>query len=89
MPLPLANFVRDYFPEANWFEEQEIRDEKVVKFFLPKADLEPSGTTGVAFAKGNDVFVISTSIMKGSKDDIINDAGLNQLAESFAWQNTP
>jgi len=35
MPLPLANFVRDYFSEANWIEEQKINEQEVVKFFLP------------------------------------------------------
>jgi len=86
MPLPLNNFVRDYFTEANWFEEQKIGNQNVVKFFLPKVGLEPSGTIGVAFAKGNDVLVISSSIVKGDKDSIINNSVLNQLAQSFAWQ---
>lgn len=98
MPLPLANFVRDYFAEANWSEEQKINNQNIVKFFLPKSGLEPSGSAGVAFAKGNkedlvsrlarnDVLVISTSILKGEKEKIINDLILNQIAASFAWGN--
>ena len=86
MPLPLVNFVRNYFTEANWSEEQKINEQNVVKFFLPKSGLEPSGMAGIAFAKGNDVLVISTSNLKGEKEKIINSSVLNQLAESLAWQ---
>lgn len=86
MPLPLANFIRNYFSEADWFEEQKIGEQNVVRFFLPKGGLEPSGTVGVAFAKSNDVLVISTSVLKGEKEKIVNDPVLNQLAGSFAWQ---
>ena len=86
MPLPLGNFIRDYFPEANWSEEQKINNQNIVKFFLPKSGLEPSGMAGIAFAKGNDVLVISTPILKGEKEKIINDSILNQLAQSFVWQ---
>ena len=86
MPLPLTNFVRDYFAEANWSEEQKINEQNVAKFFLPKLGLEPNGTAGIAFTKGNNVLIISTSVVKGNKEEIINDAVLNQLAESFAWQ---
>lgn len=85
MPLPLGNFVRDYFSEANWIEEQKINEQEVVRFFLPKAGLESNGAAGVAFAKDNDVLVISTLVLKGEKEKIINDTILNQLAESFAW----
>lgn len=87
MPLPLTNFVRNYFTEANWSEEQKINEQNVVKFFLPKLGLEPTGSAGMAFAKGNDVLVISTSNLKGEKEKIINDLILNQIAESFTWQN--
>ncbi len=86
MPLPLANFVRDYFTEANWSEEQKINGQNVIKFFLPKSGLEPGGIASIALAKGNDVLVISTSNLKGEKEKIINDPILNQLVESFAWQ---
>jgi len=85
MPLPLANFVRDYFTEASWSEEQKINEQNVVKFFLPKSGLEPSGSAGIAFTKGNDVLVISTAILKGEKEEILNDKILNQIAESFVW----
>ena len=85
MPLPLANFVRDYFTEANWSEEQKINEQNVVRFFLPKSGLEPSGSAGIAFAKDNNVLVISISNLKGEKEKIINDEILNQMAESFAW----
>jgi len=47
--------------------------------------LESSGTAGIALAKGNNVLVISISVLKGEKEKIINDSILNQLAESFAW----
>jgi len=86
MPLPLSSFVRDYFTEANWSEEQKIGTQSVVRFFLPKEGLEPSGSAGVAFAKDNDVLVISTSILKGEKEKIVNDPILNQIAGSFSWQ---
>ena len=86
MPLPLTNFVRNYFTEANWSEEQKIEGKSAVRFFLPKGGLEPSGMAGIAFAKGNDVLVISTSNLKGEKEKIINSSVLNQLAESLAWQ---
>ena len=89
MPLPLVNFIRDYFPEANWSEEQKINEQNVVKFFLPKSGLEPSGTAGMTFAKDNDVLIISTPVLKGEKEKIINDPVLNQLTEGFNWQNTP
>lgn len=89
MPLPLTNFIRNYFTEANWAEEQKIGSQDVVRFFLPKVGLEPAGAAGVAFAKGNDVLVISTPVLKGEKEKIINDQILNQLAESFVWQNNP
>jgi hypothetical protein len=58
----------------------------MVKFFLPKSGLESSGVAGTAFAKGNDVLVISTSILKGEKEKILSDPILNQLAASFVWQ---
>ena len=86
MPLPLTNFVRNYFTEASWSEEQKINEQNVVRFFLPKSGLEPNGTAGIAFAKGNDVLVILTSILKGEKEKIINDTILNQLTGSFVWQ---
>lgn len=89
MPLPLVNFVRDYFSEANWVEEQKIGSQDVVRFFLPKSGLEPTGSAGMAFAEGNDVLVISTPIVRGDKDSVVNDPVLNQLAESFSWQNNP
>jgi len=85
MPLPLTNFIRDYFTEANWSEEQKINKQEAVKFFLPKGGLEPSGSAGIAFAKDNDVLVISTPIIKGERDSIINGSILNQLAGSFTW----
>ena len=86
MPLPLTNFVRNYFTEASWSEEQKINEQNVVRFFLPKSGLELSGMSGIAFAKDNDVLVILTSNLKGEKEKIINDEVLNQLAESFSWQ---
>jgi hypothetical protein len=89
MPLPLANFVRDYFPDVSWSGEQKINGQDVVKFFLPQTGLEPAGAAGVAFAKGNDILVISTPVLKGEKEKVINDPVLKQIAESFVWQNTP
>ena len=89
MPLPLTNFVRNYFTEANWSEEQKINEQNVIKFFLPKSGLEPSGSAGIAFAKDNNVLVISTSNLKGEKEKIISDPILNQIAGSFSWQVTP
>jgi len=85
MPLPLTNFIRNYFTEASWSEEQKINEQNVVRFFLPKSGLEPSGMAGIAFAKDNNVLVISTSILKGEKEKIINDTILNQLTGSFVW----
>jgi hypothetical protein len=85
MPLPLTNFVRNYFTEASWSEEQKINEQNVVRFFLPKSGLEPTGSAGIAFAKDNNVLVISTSNLKGEKEKIINNSVLNQLAESFVW----
>ena len=85
------SFLRDYFKDfeggINYLNREMINNKQAVKFFIPKAGLEPQGKAGVVFRQDDLILIISTPIIKGEKEEIfLNESFLN-LVKSFDWLN--
>lgn len=91
-PVPLGNFVRNYFQDVeggvSWTNEVEINGQEALQFVIPKAGTEPLGIGAIAFRKGSYILTISTPAKRAPEGDIkqlVNEETLIQLAESFNW----
>jgi len=89
------SFLRDYFKDfeggVNYLNREIINNKQAVKFFVPKAGLEPQGKSGVVFRQDDLIVIISTSIIKGGKEEIFKNENFLNLVESFDWlsENRP
>lgn len=85
------SFLRDYFKDfeggISYLNREIINNKQVVKFFIPKAGLEPQGKAGVVFRQDDLILIINTSIVKGEKEEIFLNEIFSDLVESFDWLN--
>lgn len=84
-PISLGSFVRGYFQGVEWSKEIEINGQEALKFFLSQSGLKPEGIGAVAFRKGSYILVISTPILGGNREEIVEDKTLNDLTGSLQW----
>jgi len=85
------SFLRDYFKDfeggVTYLNREIVSNKQAVKFFIPKAGLEPQGKAGVAFREDDLILIISTPIIKGEKEEIFKNETFLNLIESFDWLN--
>ena len=81
------SFLRDYFKDfeggITYLNRERINNKQAVKFFIPKAGLEPQGKAGIVFRQDDLILIISTSIAKGEKEEIFKNESFLNLIESF------
>ena len=92
-PLTISteSFLRDYFKDfeggVSWLDRESINNKQAVKFFITKAALEPTGKAGIAFRRGDLIFIMSTSFIRGEKGEVFSNEAFLNLVESFSWLN--
>ncbi len=89
LTISLESFLRGYFKDfeggVSWTQKARINNYEIIKFFIPKAALEPTGKGGFAFRKGELILIISTSIVRGQREEVFSNGVFLNLVESFSW----
>lgn len=87
--VSVESFLRDYFKDfeggVSYLNREEVNNNQAIKFFIPKAALEPTGKAGVAFRKDDLIFILSTSFIHGEKEDVFTNETFANLIKSFNW----